>query len=95
MLAGRGCACSARLSKFINGGEVANKKRAKAKATNKLKWIKPELTRVALNPEQAVLSCCDAVVRGVQMVAFPYLEQCFSGEGTECGISPSFNLASS
>ena len=58
-------------------------------------WVKLEITKVKLNPEQAVLSCCDAVVRGVQMVAFPYLEQCFSGEGTECGISPSFNLASS
>ena len=29
------------------------------------KWIKLELTRVKLNPEQAVLSCCDFVERAV------------------------------
>ena len=26
----------------------------------KMKWITMEITRVKLNPEQAVLSCCDA-----------------------------------
>ena len=27
------------------------------------KWIKPEMARIKLNPEQAVLSCCDNVSR--------------------------------
>jgi len=56
---------------------VANKKRVKAKATNKLKWIKPELTRVALNPEQAVLSCCNILYRGQVNSTVTTLVQCW------------------
>ncbi|MDD5081337.1 MAG: hypothetical protein PHC58_05020 [Candidatus Omnitrophica bacterium] len=35
----------------------------KKKANKKKKWNKPGLTRVALNSEQAVLSCCDSMLR--------------------------------
>lgn len=31
---------------------------------NKKAWKKMEITRVKLNPEQAVLSCCDVSVKG-------------------------------
>ena len=27
------------------------------------KWIKPEMLRITLNPEQAVLTCCDTLSR--------------------------------
>ncbi|MDD5441210.1 MAG: hypothetical protein PHZ27_03260 [Candidatus Omnitrophica bacterium] len=36
----------------------------KRKST-KQKWLNPEMTRVKLNPEQAVLSCCDVVARAL------------------------------
>ncbi|MDD4294298.1 MAG: hypothetical protein PHP69_02160 [Candidatus Omnitrophica bacterium] len=37
----------------------------KRKNTNRQRWIKPELIQIKLNPEQAVLSCCDFSVRGM------------------------------
>jgi hypothetical protein len=37
----------------------------KRKST-KQKWLNPEMTRVKLNPEQGVLSCCDNTGRGLQ-----------------------------
>ncbi|MDD4294682.1 MAG: hypothetical protein PHP69_04130 [Candidatus Omnitrophica bacterium] len=42
---------------------MSNNKRSKEKSTKKGEWINPLLTRVALNPEQAVLSCCDSLDR--------------------------------
>ncbi|MDD4294746.1 MAG: hypothetical protein PHP69_04475 [Candidatus Omnitrophica bacterium] len=33
------------------------------KLLNKQKWLKLEMTRVKLSPEQAVLSCCDFGIR--------------------------------
>jgi hypothetical protein len=27
------------------------------------KWVKSEITKIKLNPEQAVLSCCDSMLR--------------------------------
>jgi len=35
----------------------------KKTAKKKKRWISPEISKVALHPEQAVLSCCDAVDR--------------------------------
>ncbi|MDD4294726.1 MAG: hypothetical protein PHP69_04360 [Candidatus Omnitrophica bacterium] len=35
----------------------------KKEKANKLKWQKTGLTRVQLNPEQAVLSCCEQIER--------------------------------
>ncbi|MDD4294316.1 MAG: hypothetical protein PHP69_02250 [Candidatus Omnitrophica bacterium] len=29
------------------------------------KWIKPEMLRIKLNPEQAVLSCCNSAMRAL------------------------------
>ena len=31
----------------------------------KLKWVKPEICRVPLSQEQAVLSCCETPTRGM------------------------------
>ena len=36
---------------------------AKKKQIKKKKFINMEITRVKMNPEQAVLSCCDATQR--------------------------------
>ncbi|MDD4294557.1 MAG: hypothetical protein PHP69_03465 [Candidatus Omnitrophica bacterium] len=35
----------------------------KKNITKKNNWHCPEITRIALNPEQAVLSCCESVTR--------------------------------
>jgi len=46
----------------------------KNKKCRKLKWLKPEIFKIKLNPEQAVLSCCDVTVRaGLDGTRF----QCF------------------
>ena len=34
-----------------------------SKSTKKLPWVDMEVTRVYLNPERAVLSCCDSISR--------------------------------
>ena len=47
-------------NKFYLGGSVKTEN-MKKKKSSKQKWQKPELTRVKLNPEQAVLSCCDSI----------------------------------
>jgi len=50
----------------------------------KNKWEKPEVTKVALNPEQAVLSCCDSIMR-VQFMA-TWDEQCMRESASlQCG----------
>ncbi|MDD4294532.1 MAG: hypothetical protein PHP69_03340 [Candidatus Omnitrophica bacterium] len=36
----------------------------KQRNTNKRYWQKPEMIQIKLNPEQAVLSCCDNIERG-------------------------------
>ncbi|MDD4294631.1 MAG: hypothetical protein PHP69_03855 [Candidatus Omnitrophica bacterium] len=41
----------------------------KYRRTSGQKWIKPEITRVKLNPEQAILSCCDSGLRGATSVS--------------------------
>ena len=54
----------------------------KAKAIRKLVWEDMTVTRVNLNPEQAVLSCCDTLSRGAYLVS----GQCWSS-GSVCGAS--------
>ncbi|MFA7115329.1 MAG: hypothetical protein WC214_07735 [Candidatus Omnitrophota bacterium] len=44
---------------------------------NEQNWQKIEITKIKLNPEQAVLSCCDSVNR--QLIFTPTFRQCFSG----------------
>ncbi|MDD4295325.1 MAG: hypothetical protein PHP69_07455 [Candidatus Omnitrophica bacterium] len=46
------------------------------KISNKLKWIKAEMVRVELNPDQAVLSCCSSTGRGVSYVGTGSSSQC-------------------
>ncbi|MDD4294633.1 MAG: hypothetical protein PHP69_03865 [Candidatus Omnitrophica bacterium] len=58
----------------------------KKKKSSKQKWQKPELTRVKLNPEQAVLSCCDLTGRGQVTSNFlPDILQCV-WDGPVCGL---------
>ncbi|MDD4295083.1 MAG: hypothetical protein PHP69_06190 [Candidatus Omnitrophica bacterium] len=44
-----------------NSLKIDNKEKTKI---IRKKWLKPELTKIRLNPEQAVLSCCQAGERG-------------------------------
>ncbi len=48
------------------------------KTKKKLPWTGFEITRVKLDPEQAVLSCCDAVSRGGHDI-YGYNWQCLFG----------------
>ncbi|MDD4295328.1 MAG: hypothetical protein PHP69_07470 [Candidatus Omnitrophica bacterium] len=48
----------------------------KKKANKKKKWNKPGLTRVALNSEQAVLSCCDSADRAAVTNGPNFYSQC-------------------
>ncbi|MFA7114536.1 MAG: hypothetical protein WC214_03630 [Candidatus Omnitrophota bacterium] len=54
-----------------------NKKTIKNK-----KWITPEIIRIKLNPEQAVLSCCSTM--GKDMV-WESLYQCRTGHASSTG----------
>ncbi|MDD5441218.1 MAG: hypothetical protein PHZ27_03310 [Candidatus Omnitrophica bacterium] len=56
----------------------------KKKKSSKQKWQKPELTWVALNPEQAVLSCCESSERGANFGSLQcFLDYCLSSrDGT-------------
>jgi hypothetical protein len=65
---------------------MAKGKSAKKK---KLKWVKPEIFRVPLSPDQAVLSCCLTPDRGVVGATF---WQCMFG--CPNWISESDNAAS-
>ncbi|MDD4294338.1 MAG: hypothetical protein PHP69_02365 [Candidatus Omnitrophica bacterium] len=55
----------------------------KKEIVNKNKWFKPEISKIKLNPEQAILSCCDALTR-VAVVAPWNLTQCENAV-TQCG----------
>ncbi|MDD5441586.1 MAG: hypothetical protein PHZ27_05210 [Candidatus Omnitrophica bacterium] len=44
----------------------------------KKKWKKAEILVIKLNPEQAVLSCCDAVQKGVIPMIWTMERMCFS-----------------
>ncbi|MDD5441546.1 MAG: hypothetical protein PHZ27_05010, partial [Candidatus Omnitrophica bacterium] len=56
----------------------------KKNITKKNNWHCPEITRIALNPEQAVLSCCDSITR-VQFMAM-WDEQCMRESASlQCG----------
>ena len=44
-------------------------------------WHKPVVTRIKLNPEQAVLSCCDQYEKIPPMS----MVQCFATPQVECG----------
>ena len=43
---------------------------------NKLVWFKTEITKIALNSEQAVLSCCDNSGKGISEVSWTPYSQC-------------------
>ena len=59
---------------------------AKKKQIKKKKFINMEITRVKMNPEQAVLSCCSlAGGRGVVEVATPQI-QCWGGDNGDCVV---------
>ena len=58
----------------------------------KRSWKKIVISRVALNPEQAVLSCCDATVKG-QIVAT--VSQCNSFYLGLCATNSGNNLSAS
>ena len=47
------------------------KSKTKTKS-KKLPWVDMQITRVHLNPEQAVLSCCEQPTRGTQTYATGY-----------------------
>lgn len=49
----------------------------------KLKF-KPEVTRIKLNPEQAVLSCCNAIARGATLGTEDNPSQCDDGNVWSC-----------
>ncbi|MDD5069938.1 MAG: hypothetical protein PHV17_04335 [Candidatus Omnitrophica bacterium] len=53
-------------------------------------YIPMEITRVKLNPEQAVLSCCDAAGKGEKFVTV----QCDLA-ATDCAVTGDFDTASS
>ncbi|MDD5070527.1 MAG: hypothetical protein PHV17_07330 [Candidatus Omnitrophica bacterium] len=53
------------------------------KRKRKKTWKKMEISKVKLNPEQAVLSCCDSAERAV--VSGPISLQCMFTQG--CGDS--------
>jgi len=47
----------------------------------KLKWVDMEITKIPLNPEQAVLSCCEVISRSMQYIP----------DGTQCTGSCTVN----
>ncbi|MFA7115011.1 MAG: hypothetical protein WC214_06080 [Candidatus Omnitrophota bacterium] len=52
------------------------------------KWCKTEIARVKLNPEQAVLSCCDSILRNATSVTFTACSSPIcTGEDPEVGLS--------
>ena len=54
---------------------------AKKKQIKKKKFINMEITRVALNQEQAVLSCCEQPGRGANLSPAPPGAVCILGAG--------------
>ncbi|MDD5081069.1 MAG: hypothetical protein PHC58_03630 [Candidatus Omnitrophica bacterium] len=58
---------------------------------NKQKWQKPEITKIKLNPEQAVLSCCDLTLRA----AVYWSWQCFLLTAGCATVSKQYNEISS
>ncbi|MDD4295227.1 MAG: hypothetical protein PHP69_06930 [Candidatus Omnitrophica bacterium] len=58
------------------------------KKTCKQKWQKPEMTRIKLNPEQAVLSCCDAGQKLIITELTGIMFQCMTeSQAGNCGGS--------
>ncbi|MDD4294533.1 MAG: hypothetical protein PHP69_03345 [Candidatus Omnitrophica bacterium] len=43
-----------------------SRERSVSGKTTKCKWQKLEISKIKLNPEQAALSCCNALDRGAQ-----------------------------
>jgi len=66
----------------------------RTKVLRKKKWIDMEITKVPLNPEQAVLTCCEHVTRALEGGG---VVQCDSGSGYggPCGSPPSVYSVSS
>jgi len=57
---------------------MLNSMRIEKRLIKKLTWIKLELSRIKLNPDQAVLSCCELSSRGVALSSMPSM-QCLIG----------------
>ena len=61
-------------------------KKVESHRKKKLPWIPSEILRVPLNPEQAVLSCCDSGTKTHQESgSFPYsctFDPCYNQHGT-------------
>ena len=49
-----------------------------------------EMTKINLNPEQAVLSCCDTILRGRQNGA---TQQCSADVPSTCGATSAAGMA--
>ena len=57
---------------------------AKKKQLKKKKFIDMEITRVPMNPEQAVLTCCDHVGRVMVKIG-----QCVTNPADDCAVGGS------
>ncbi|MDD4295081.1 MAG: hypothetical protein PHP69_06180 [Candidatus Omnitrophica bacterium] len=55
----------------------------KKRFSKKLKWVKLRIMQIKLNPEQAVLSCCNVLERGQVVMGFG--TQCSS---SHCAMNP-------
>lgn len=66
--------------KYRHGITTTGSNKRTACNRKKLKWVKMQIYRVPLNPEQAVLACCEAVDRGQVISSPPF--QC---GGSQCG----------
>lgn len=58
---------------------------------SKKKWVAIEITKVKLNPEQAVLACCNALRTAV----VPHVLSTQCGAGVNCGDWPGYDAISS
>ncbi|MDD5081070.1 MAG: hypothetical protein PHC58_03635 [Candidatus Omnitrophica bacterium] len=56
----------------------------KKKQIRKQKWLKSEIIKIKLNPEQTVLSCCDSVNRAM-FTTFASLRFCSGPYSARCG----------
>jgi hypothetical protein len=67
--------------KEIGNHNLNNSRFREQNKSGKQNWLNPEITKIKLNPEQAVLSCCDAVYRDAVSVSF-------GPSGTQCNGVP-------
>ena len=61
--------------------------KVKTKLSKKLPWVDMQITRVHLNPEQAVLSCCNASSRGFQSGPYQCAYSPLNCQGGSDGLS--------